>query len=410
MTTTSALVHTTTEPMPSPAFAAQDESIEVSIVMPCLNERDTIGECVRKARNALIEHGLNGEVVVSDNGSTDGSIEIARGEGAIVVKQPERGYGAAYLKGIRSARGRYIIIGDSDDTYDFGDAPLLLERLRKGDDVVLGSRFMGQILPGAMPWPNRYIGNPILTGMLNLLFGLRISDAHSGLRAFTREAWAAMDLRTTGMEFASEMLIKASMRKLHIAEIPITYHPRVGDSKLNRIGDAWRHVRFMLLFSPGPLFVLPGLISLGLGLLLVAALFSGPLTLGTLYVGVHYMVLGSALSVLGLMLLTFGVSAKAYAFSEELVEKDGWIDALLKVFTLERGLFVGGALVLVGAVIFVNILFQYINGDRQLFNQLVYLHQSLAGATLLLIGMQIASSAFFLSLLEIARQHSGSGE
>ena len=199
------------------------------------------------------------------------------------------------------------------------------------------------------------------------------------------------------------MLIKASLRKLRIAEIPITYHPRLGDSKLNRFGDAWRHVRFMLLFSPGPLFVLPGMISLGLGLLLVAALFSGPLTLGTLYVGVHYMVLGSALSVLGLMLLSFGISAKAYAFSEHLVEKDGWIDALLRVFTLERGLAIGGGLVLLGAVIFVNILFQYLNGDRQLFNQLVYLHQSLAGATLLLIGMQIASSAFFLSLLEVAR-------
>ncbi len=378
--------------------------------MPCLNERDTIGECVRKARAALAANHLNGEVIVSDNGSTDGSLEIATEAGAIIVHQPQRGYGAAYLMGIRHARGKYIIIGDSDDTYDFGDAPLLLDRLRAGDDVVLGSRFMGQILPGAMPWPNRYIGNPILNGMLNLLFGLRISDAHSGLRAFTREAWAAMDLRTTGMEFASEMLIKASLRRLRIAEIPITYHPRLGDSKLNRIEDAWRHVRFMLLFSPGPLFVLPGLIALVVGLILVIALVGGPFSLGPMYVGVHYMVLGSLLSVLGLMLLTFGVSAKAYAFREHLVEQDRWIDALMSVFTLERGLLIGGGLAAIGAVVFINILLQYVGGDRALFNQLVYLHQSLAGATLLLLGVQIASSSFFLSLLDIARQHSGSGE
>lgn len=378
--------------------------------MPCLNERDTIGECVRKARLAIETHGLQGEVIVSDNGSTDGSIEIARAGGAKVVHQPVRGYGAAYLMGVRQARGRYIIIGDSDDTYDFGDSDKLLDQLRSGADVVLGSRFMGNILPGAMPWPNRYLGNPILTTMLNVLFGQKISDAHSGLRGFSREAWQTMDLRTTGMEFASEMLIKASLRRLKIAEIPITYHPRLGDSKLNRIEDAWRHVRFMMLFSPGPLFVLPGLVLLAIGLALVAILVGGPFVLGGVYMGVHYMVLGSLLSVLGLMLLTFGVSAKTYAFREHLVDQDRWIDTLVSFFTLERGLLIGGALAVVGAVVFVNILVQYLSGDREPFNNLVYLHQALAGATTLLIGMQIASASFFLSLLDIARQHSGPGE
>ncbi len=394
----------------APAQTIGTPDLEVSIVMPCLNERDTIGECVRKARRAIEQNGWRGEIVVSDNGSTDGSIEIAISEGARVVHQPLRGYGAAYLKGINEALGRYIIIGDSDDTYDFGDTPLLLEQLRAGADVVLGSRFMGKILPGAMPWPNRYIGNPILTGMLNLLFGQKISDAHSGLRGFTQAAWRTMDLRTTGMEFASEMLIKASLKRLRIKEIPITYHPRLGDSKLNRIEDAWRHVRFMLLFSPGPLFVLPGLVALALGLVLVGALVGGPFFIGSMYVGVHYMVLGSLLSVLGLMLLTFGVSAKAYAFREHLVERDTWIDALLKVFTLERGLLIGGLLVLIGVGMFLNILAQYLGGDRAPFNDLVYLHQALAGTTVLLIGMQIASSSFFLSLLDIARQHSSIGE
>ncbi|MBL8094375.1 MAG: glycosyltransferase family 2 protein [Anaerolineales bacterium] len=397
-----------TQPTAAPATPA--DAVEVSIVMPCLNEKDTIGECVRKARLAIETHNLRGEVIVADNGSTDGSIEIARAGGATVVHQPLRGYGAAYLMGVRHARGRYIIIGDSDDTYDFADSHLLLERLRSGVDVVLGSRFMGNILPGAMPWPNRYLGNPILTTMLNVLFGQRISDAHSGLRGFTREAWQIMDLRTTGMEFASEMLIKASLRRLSIAEIPITYHPRLGDSKLNRIEDAWRHIRFMMLFSPGTLFVLPGLVLLAIGLALVAVLVGGPFILGGVYIGVHYMVLGSLLSVLGLMLLTFGVSAKTYAFREHLVDQDRWIDALVSFFTLERGLLIGGALAAVGAVVFINILVQYLGGDRAPFNELVYLHQALAGATTLLIGMQIISASFFLSLLDIARQHSGPGE
>lgn len=393
----------------TPAPHAQE--IVVSVVMPCLNEAMGVGKCVEKAMKAIAAMGVAGEVVVVDNGSTDDSAKIAAAAGARVIHEPRRGYGSAYLRGFAEARGKYMVMGDSDDTYDFSTIADFIKPLRDdGFDMVMGTRLKGKILPGAMPWSHRWIGNPILSGMLKLLYHTRISDSHCGMRSFTREAYERMRLQTTGMEFASEIVVNSLRAKLKIHELPITYYPRIGESKLSGLRDAWRHVRFMLLFSPGPLFVLPGMISLGLGLLLVAALFSGPLTLGTLYVGVHYMVLGSALSVLGLMLLSFGISAKAYAFSEHLVEKDGWIDALLRVFTLERGLAIGGGLVLLGAVIFVNILFQYLNGDRQLFNQLVYLHQSLAGATLLLIGMQIASSAFFLSLLEIARQHSGSGE
>ncbi|MEP7358706.1 MAG: glycosyltransferase family 2 protein, partial [Anaerolineales bacterium] len=196
-----------TEPVP-------DAAIEVSVVMPCLNEQESIGRCVERAAGALQRLALAGEVIVADNGSTDGSIEIAERLGAQVVHQSERGYGAAYMKGIAAARGRYILIGDSDNSYDFDDLPRLIEPLRQGYDLVLGSRFMGKIMPGAMPWANRYIGNPILTGLLNLLFKLKISDAHSGLRAFTREAYDRMALRTPGMEFASEMVIKASLSRL----------------------------------------------------------------------------------------------------------------------------------------------------------------------------------------------------
>ncbi|MBP7691258.1 MAG: glycosyltransferase family 2 protein [Anaerolineales bacterium] len=391
-----------------PASPSAAPAVEVSIVMPCLNEHETVGACVRKAREALAANQLAGEVIVADNGSTDGSIELAEQNGARVVHQTLRGYGAAYMKGVAHARGRYIVIGDSDDTYDFGDVPRLLERLRAGDDVVLGSRFMGQILPGAMPWANQHIGNPILTTMLNRLFHLKISDAHSGLRAFTRPAWDKMQLQTPGMEFASEMLIKAAFRRLRISEVPITYHPRMGDSKLNPLNDAWRHIRFMLLFSPTYLFMLPGALALTLGLVLTGALMAGPLQLGGLYIGVHYLVLGSLLSVLGLMMLSFGLSAKAFAFSENLLENERWIERFFEAFSLERGLAAGGLLALAGLVILVTILAQYLAGFQpERFNQLINLHQAIAASTLLMLGAQIMASSFFISLLEIHRQHAG---
>jgi hypothetical protein len=264
---------------------------------------------------------------------------------------------------------------------------------------------MGRILPGAMPWANRYLGNPILTTMLNLLFGLRISDAHSGLRAFTREAWAAMQLRTPGMEFASEMLIKASRQGLKISEVPITYHPRLGDSKLSPLGDAWRHVRFMLLFSPLHLFILPGALALALGLLVVIIQAGGPLYVGTVYFGVHYMVLGSLLSVLGLTMVSFGLSAKVYAFSEQLVERDPWVEWFFHVFSLERGLLAGTLLSSVGLAALLYILIQYLSGQLEAFNQLLRLHQAIAASTLMMLGAQIIVSSFFLSLLETHREH-----
>lgn len=401
--------------MPTPALslpgtapaAVFEPTFDVSIVMPCLNERETVGECIRKAQEMLRANQLNGEVIVADNGSTDGSIELAEQHGAIVVHQSQRGYGAAYMKGIANARGRYIVIGDSDDTYDFGDVPRLLAELDTGHDLVLGSRFMGHILPGAMPWANRHIGNPILTMMLNLFFRLKITDAQSGLRAFTRAAWDTLQLQTPGMEFASEMLIKGSLKRLRISEVPITYHPRLGNSKLSPLSDAWRHVRFMLLFSPTYLFLLPGAIALGLGLALTATLAVGPLQLGGLYLGVHYMVLGSLLSVLGLMMISFGFSAKAFAFSERLLQNESWSERFFSVFSLERGLAVGASLALVGFVILAYILVQYISGVQlERFNQLIHLHEAIAASTLMMLGAQIVASSFFISLLDIHRQHS----
>jgi len=377
--------------------------VEVSVVMPCLNEQDTIGPCVQSALAVLREQGIAGEVIVSDNGSTDDSIAIAQKLGARVVTETERGYGAAYMTGISAARGRLILIGDSDSTYDFHDLPRLLEPLRQGYDLVLGSRFKGRILPGAMPWANRYIGNPVLTGLLNRLFGLHISDAHSGLRAFTRDAYARMRLKTTGMEFASEMVIKASMARLKIAEVPITYYPRGGTSKLQPFGDGWRHIRFMLLFSPTYLFLLPGVIAMLLGLLMTAVLVQGPVYLGHFYLGIHYMVIGSMLAILGQQMISFGVSARAYAFSEHLVERDRWLDRAMRYYSLERGLVLGGLLAAVGLATLVYIFIAWLAGDVT-FSELIHLHQAIAASTLMIMGVQVITASFFLSLLELHRQ------
>ncbi len=224
----------------------KNENPFVSIVMPCLNEEETLGTCIEKAKTTLDTLGINGEVVIADNGSTDNSVAIAERLGARVVHHPTRGYGAAYLTGFAAAQGHYIVMGDSDDTYDFTDLERFITPLQNGYDLVIGNRFKGKILPGAMPWVRRYIGNPILSGMLRFLFGTYISDSHCGMRSFTAEAYKRMDLKTTGMEFASEIVIKALQSHLKILEIPITYYPRGGVSKLNEIRDGLRHVRFML--------------------------------------------------------------------------------------------------------------------------------------------------------------------
>jgi glycosyltransferase involved in cell wall biosynthesis len=382
---------------------APAELPEVSVVMPCLNERATIGPSIERALRALEAHGLRGEVIVADNGSSDGSVEIAQGLGARVVHEEARGYGAAYMKGIAAARGRYIVIGDSDNTYDFMELEQLVAPLRSGHDLVMGSRFLGRILPGAMPWANRYLGNPILTGLLNLLFGLRITDAHSGLRAFTRQAYDRMELQTPGMEFASEMIIKASLARLKIGEVPITYHPRQGDSKLQPLGDAWRHIRFMLLFSPAYLFLLPGLAATLAGLALTVALVRGPFYVGGIYIGIHFMVVGSLLAVLGQQLLSFGLSARAFATSEHLVARDRWVDGFLRYYRLERGLLIGGVLAATGLLVFVYIFVQWLTGDVR-FNDLIHLHEAIAASTLMMMGVQVIAASFFLSLLELHRR------
>lgn len=380
--------------------ASADEEPEISVVFPCLNEELTIGSCVLKAREAFQENGLRGEVVVCDNGSTDGSVIIAESMGARVVHQPARGYGNAYLKGIAAARGRYILMADSDDTYDLHELPRFLAPLRAGYDLVMGNRFAGQILPGAMPWSHQYIGNPVLSGILNLFFHTGVGDAHCGMRAFTREAYPRMRLRTGGMEFASEMVINAAQARLKIAEVPITYYPRLGDSKLHSLRDGWRHLRFMLMRSPTHLFLIPGLTMLALGLVLLVALAPGPIFIGGRSVDIHVMVLGSLVALLGAQVVGLGLFAKTYGVIHDFQDEDSLLSRLRDHFTLERGIYLGLVLLAVGFLVNFAILAEWIASG---FGSLNEVRGALLGSTLMALGTQIVFSSFFLSILGLER-------
>ena len=373
-----------------------DAVVDVSVVMPCLNEAASVARCVAQARAALERAGLSGEVVVADNGSEDGSPALAADAGARVVHATTRGYGAAYLEGLKAARGHYLVLGDADGTYDFAAVPAFVAELREGHDLVLGSRFAGQILPGAMPWLHRYVGNPVLTGILGLFFGQRVSDAHCGMRALTRDALDRMRLRTSGMEFASEMIAMASRQGLTVGEIPITYHPREGESKLRSFRDGWRHLRFMLLLSPTPLFLVPGLAAVALGLAGILALLPGPIRVGALSFDFHFMFVASALAILGVQLVVLGLAAKTWARSEELVRGDRWLRFLDRWFTLERGLLLGLGVLAAGVGINAKILVDWLGAGR---GELFAVRPALAGLTLLVVGAQLAFGSFFISVI-----------
>lgn len=372
------------------------ERPDVSVIMPCLNEAATVGQCVAKARAAMDAAGLDGEVVVADNGSDDDSPALAEAAGARVVRAPVRGYGAAYLAGLEAARGRYLVLGDADDTYDFATVPAFVAALAAGSDVVLGSRFRGRILPGAMPWLHRYVGNPVLSGILSLFFGRRVSDAHCGLRAMTREASDRMRLRTSGMEFASEMVALALRHGLAVGEIPITYYPRRGESKLRSFRDGWRHLRFMLLLSPTPLYLLPGLAAMLVGLAGLVALLPGPLRVGGVQLDYHFMFVASALAILGVQLVVLGLAAKSYAGGELAIRGDRWVAWLARHFTLERGLVAGLSLAAAGLGINGWILTHWLQAGR---GQLFEVRPALLGLSLIVIGAQAVFGSFFISLL-----------
>lgn len=362
--------------------------LDISVVMPCLNEEATLAQCIASAKKGLAQIGASGEIVVADNGSTDTSVAVATAHGARVVSVAARGYGNAYRAGIAAARGRIIVMGDSDGTYDFSRLGDIVKPLENGADLVLGSRLRGSIEPGAMPWLHRYIGNPVLSATLNLFYRTSISDTHSGFRAFTRGAYDRLGLKTTGMEFASEMLIVAAREGLRIREVPITYHPREGESKLRSFRDGWRHLRLLLQYSPTHLFTIPGFGMMAIGMLLLLALAPGPISLGPgRVIDFHFMFLGSLFSILGSQVAILGIFAKSATRSP------AW-------FTLERGLIVGGLSFVAGLAINLVILFRWIGND---FGPLNAVRPAILGLTLLTVGGQLLFSSFYLDLLRAER-------
>lgn len=379
-----------------------EPEIEVSVVMPCLNEAEGVGVCVEKALRAIASMGVSGEVVVVDNGSTDGSPEIAARAGARVVHERRRGYGSAYLRGFAEARGRYLVMGDADDTYDFLAIPQFIAPLREqGFDMVMGSRLKGNILPGAMPWSHRWIGNPILSGMLRLLFKTSVSDSHCGMRAFTREAYQRMRLQTTGMEFASEMVVNSLRENLKIHEIPITYHPRIGESKLNGFRDAWRHVRFMLLFSPSYLFQLPGFLLMLIGAILVPLLAGGPRELFGRTWDYHALLFGVLALILGYNLILFDVFAKTFSMGADFARPGQWLGRLQRVYSLERGLILGGLVFLAGLGLEVKIVLDWLRTGG---GELMAVRGIVIGMTALVMGAQTVFASFLISLMLIPRR------
>jgi glycosyltransferase involved in cell wall biosynthesis len=381
---------------PAAAAAATSEPL-VSVVIPCLNEEGNIERCVALALEVLQESGLSGEVVVADNASEDNSAELAAAAGARVIHEPRRGYGSAYLAGFDAARGRYIVMADADLTYDFREIPRFVEQLEAGAELVMGDR-MDNIHPGAMPWLHRYVGNPVLTGVLNVFFRTGVSDAHCGMRAVRRDVLPRLDLRTTGMEFASEMVIRASKEKLDIREFPIEYHPRGGESKLSSFRDGWRHLRFLLVHSPTHLFMLPGALLLALGSLIALVSLLQINVFGRAW-DLHTMVAGALLIIVGTQVVALGLCAHAYG-TYFMGERDPWFDRMRKRFRLEHGLMLGGATIFAGFVLSGAIVGIWI--DRG-FGQLSEERLAVFAATLLIVGIQVFFTSFLLSILGLRR-------
>jgi glycosyltransferase involved in cell wall biosynthesis len=391
-------------PVGSPVKEA--ETIEVSVVMPCLNEAETLENCILKAQRAMREANISGEVVIADNGSTDGSVEIAERLGARVVNVRAKGYGNALMGGIAAASGTYVVMGDADDSYDFGHIPRFVEELRKGVDVVMGNRFRGGIEPGAMPFLHKYLGNPVLSAVGKLLFKSPVGDFHCGLRGFSRTAFARMGLRTTGMEFASEIVVKASLLGMSFAEVPTSLSPdgRSRAPHLRTWRDGWRHLRFLLLYSPRWLFLYPGLALMLLGVGLGLWLLPGPRTVGGVTLDVHTLVYAAAFVLLGFQAIAFACFTKIFAISEGLLPADQALDKLFRYITLEVGLAVGVILTLVGLG---TSIYAVSGWGAQHFGMLDYsrtMRIVIPAALCLTLGAQTIFASFFLSVLGMRRK------
>lgn len=386
-----------------PEAAAGADAIAISAVIPCLDEERTIGVCVRKAREAIAEMGITGEVVVVDNGSTDRSAEVARESGARVVVQQVKGYGAALQRGIEAARGRIVVMGDGDDSYDWSAIAPFVRKLEQGYDLVVGNRFRGGILPGAMPRLHRYLGNPVLSAITRLAFGVKLGDVHCGMRAFTKNAFERMRTGTLGMEFATEMVANAARHGLLIAEVPTRLYPDKRDRPphLRSFRDGWRHLRYILTYAPDYLYLGPGIAMLAAGLLLQLLLAAGPVRIGGMYFGIHYVALGAMLALAGFNVVNLGVLAKAFISQRYRAVKSRTVNFVTRRFTLEGGLVAGAVLMGVGLLTDAVILVNWLQSPGRSMEDTV--HLAFVATTMVVLGLNLVFSSFLLAMVVSAR-------
>lgn len=382
------------------------DDVELSVVMPCLNEAATVGICVKKSMEALERHGIRGEVIVADNGSTDGSQQIAREMGARVVAVERRGYGSAIQSGIAAAQGQFVLMGDADDTYDFSQLNEFVAKLREGYDLAMGNRFKGKIMPGAMPPLHRYLGNPVLTGLGRLFFKSPVGDFHCGLRAFRKDAIVRLGLRTLGMEFASEMIVKAAAFGLRVTEIPTTLAPDRRDRPphLRTWRDGWRHLRFLLLYSPRWLFLYPGIGLFALGIIINALLLPGPRRIGNVVFDVHTLLFAAMAILIGFQSVVFATFTKIFAISEGLLPEDPRLTRMFRYITLEVGLILGILLILAGAGAWILGLEYWRIREFGALDPERTLRIVIPGVVCFTLGFQVVLSSFFLSVLGMSRR------
>ncbi len=380
--------------------------IEISVVLPCLNEVLTLERCITKARRAIDAMGASGEVIVADNGSTDGSQAAAERAGARVISVARRGYGAALMGGIAAAQGEWVVMGDADDSYDFSHIPRIVEKLRDGYELVMGNRFLGGIQPGAMPPLHRYLGNPVLSGIGRLLFGNPCHDFHCGLRGFSRQAIQRLSLRTTGMEFASEMVVKAVIFGLRVVEVPTTLGPDGRDRPphLRSWRDGWRHLRFLLMYSPRWLFLYPGLGLMAVGFMLLLWLFPGPRVVGNTTFDVHTVLYASVGVLVGFQAVLFAVLSKVFALTTGLAPWTPRLRNLFERITLETGILVGAALLISGLALLGSVFVHWARGSFGPLDPAQTLRWAVLGATATALGVQVIMASFFLSIIGLARE------
>jgi glycosyltransferase involved in cell wall biosynthesis len=386
-------------------------AVEVSIVMPCLNEAETLEACIRKAKLAIARHHLAAEIIVADNGSRDRSVTIARAMGARVVHAGQRGYGAAIRAGVDAAEGRYVVIGDADDSYDFAAIGPFIDQLRAGSDLVIGNRFKGGIDAGAMPWTHRYIGNPVLTAIGRIFFRVGIGDFHCGLRAIRKDAYQVLKLRATGMEFASEMVVKAALKGLWITEVPTVLH-RDGRSRpphLRTFRDGWRHLRFMLLFSPRWLFIVPGLALLVIGVLASGVLVAGEVIIGPFGLDIGTLLVAGLLALIGYQVVLFGVFTKIFAVREGFHPPHKILQRLYERITLEVGLTAGALLFFGGLALLIVAVLRWRAVGFGALDPRAEMRELIPAMVLMALGVQTVFASFFLSILGIETPTLSSG-